>query len=315
MSHASPNEQPTSHGVSSPNSADSVPFPTAEVLPAQSSRGLLMSRLWWITLICFGVAIYLTWNAQRPPGIPITIEFPDGHGLKAGDSLQHRGIEIGIVTNVSLTEEHDGVLATVELEKTAIGIANEGSQFWIVRPQVSLTNISGLETAVGSKYIAVAPGPSGSPPLRSFTGRKTPPTVDMDNLGIEILLRGTESFGLTPGSPVTYRGIEVGQIMSAHLADDALTVLIQARIDKQHESLVRVGSKFWKTSGVDVDFGFKGFRLSTDSLAAMARGGVSFSNPKSKNQADLQRVKSGHEFELHESLDDDWIKYAEPLSR
>lgn len=314
MNPPAPEEQPAAPPTPVSSDGDRELFPTAEIQSSPASPRLLQSKLWWVTLICFGVAVYLAWNAQRPQGIPITIEFPEGHGLKAGDALQHRGIEIGIVTDIALTDDHDGVQATVELDKTAIGIACAGSEFWIVRPQVSLTNISGLETAVGSKYIAVDPGPAGGTPLRSFIGRKSPPRIDMDNVGIEIQLRGAESFGLTPGSPVTYRGIDVGQITSVQLADDALTVLAQATIEQQHESLVREGSKFWKTSGVDVDIGFKGLRLSTDSLAAMARGGVSFSTPKSKRPADLKRVKSGHEFELHEALDDDWIRDAAPLS-
>ena len=37
-------------------------------------------------------------------------------------------------------------------------LACEGSRFWIVRPQVSLSRVAGLETVVGARYIGALPG-------------------------------------------------------------------------------------------------------------------------------------------------------------
>lgn len=299
----------------SPHGQPNDEFPVAEIRPAATwSTGKTMhSKLWWVTLCCLGVAIYLSWHSHRPSGIEITIDFPDGHGLKAGDALRHRGIDIGIVTQIELQPDLHGVRATVELDKTAAGVANDGSQFWIVRPQLSLTNISGLETAVGSKYIAVDPGPAGRPRAEEFSGLKDPPAIGIDHDGTEILLRGRESFGINPRSPVTYRGIQVGQVLSVELGRDAMSVVVKARIDKHYAILLRRGSKFWKTSGVDVDFGIKGIHLSTESLTTMAKGGVSFATPKTRDDSDLEPIQAGHEFELHEEMDKDWLEDAAPI--
>ena len=285
-------------------------FPVAAVKPSPS---ILQSKMWLVTLLCLGLAIYMAWHSRRPTGIDISIEFPEGHGLKAGDALQHRGIEIGIVKSVELAQDMQGVRALVEVDRSAAGVANEQSKFWIVRPQLSLTNISGLETAVGSKYIAVSPGASGSSASRSFIGLRDPPAVDIDNNGIEVLLRSDESHGINPGSPVTYRGVDVGQVVSIELGSDSLTVTLRARIEKQFIPLLRHGSKFWKTSGVDVDFGLKGIHLSTESLTSVARGGVSFITPKSSTAAERVPIESGHVFELHDEPSKYWLREAEPI--
>lgn len=291
---------------------ESASFPVADVKPVGRFGGMLQSKMWWITLLCLGIAIYLAWNSHKPTGIPIVIDFPEGHGLKTGDALQHRGIEIGIVTSVELADDLQGVRANVSLQKSAAGVANDNSQFWIVRPQLSLTNISGLETAVGSKYIAVDPGSVDSPHARKFTGLSDPP-FGIHEDGIEVMLRGGESFGINPGSPVAYRGLKVGQIVSMELGDNSQSVLLQARILKEYQGLLRRGSKFWKTSGVDLDFGIKGFHLNTNSLASMAQGGVSFSTPTTRDSDDLLPITPGHEFELFEEVDEDWIRDAAPI--
>ena len=292
------------------------PFPEAEVRPtgAATSARFLQSKMWWVTLLCLLIAIFLSWQSHRPTGTSISIEFPEGHGLKVGDALQHRGIDIGIVTSLDINEDLDGVHVTVEVDNSAVAVANAKSRFWIVRPLLSLTNISGLETAVGSKYIAVDPGPPGSPAARLFVGLRAPPATDLANGGMEITLSSDESHGISPGSPVAYRGVEVGQIVSVNLAKDAQSVTFTAQVHDRFKPLLRRGTKFWKTSGVDVDFGLKGIHLSTESLATMARGGVSFANPEADDDSERTPVASGHEYKLHEAPEKSWLRSSDPIT-
>ena len=74
-------------------------FPIADVreVRAVTSALFLRSKLWWVTVACFILAFWLTWTSIPSVGPTITIRFPDGHGLKAGDAVRHRGIEAGIV--------------------------------------------------------------------------------------------------------------------------------------------------------------------------------------------------------------------------
>ncbi len=78
-----------------PQSTNGI-FPVADIreVRAVTSALFLRSKLWWVTVACFILAFWLTWTSIPSVGPTITIRFPDGHGLKAGDagsSSRNRG--------------------------------------------------------------------------------------------------------------------------------------------------------------------------------------------------------------------------------
>src|SRR5262245_64005311 len=64
--------------------------------------GLRQTRMWWLTAACAAVALVLVATAWHSSGPRITIEFVEGHGLRPGDSVRLRGIDVGIVERVVL---------------------------------------------------------------------------------------------------------------------------------------------------------------------------------------------------------------------
>ena len=50
---------------------------------------------------------------------------------------------------------------------------------------------------------------------------------------------------IRPGSPVHYRGIEVGSVTAIDLSTDATAAQVQVFIAQRYERLVRIGSRFW----------------------------------------------------------------------
>ncbi len=286
-------------------------FPTAET-STKSAKNLAIagiSRMWIATIACLIVAIGLTWYSLGDSGTEIVLHFQQGYGLKPGDTVRYRGIEIGTVSSVQLNGKLTGIEVCAELSPGAEGVAREGSRFWIVRPQLDVTGIRGLETAVGGKYIAVAPGPIVSPIRQlEFTGLESPPVDQLGDGGLELVLRGEQRFGVNPGSPLTWRGIEVGQVLSSGLSPDAMHVDTRVRIDANHQRLVGKNSKFWVTSGVHVDFGVSGVEVTAESLATIARGGIAFITPAGGGGGD--EVQAGDVFTLHEDEDESWTELA-----
>lgn len=226
----------------------------------------------------------------------IEIHFRDGHGLQIGDELRHRGIVVGEVSNVELNGDLSGVTVKVRLVESAEKLARAGSQFWIERPDVSLTGIRGLETIVGGRYLAVVPGPDGAELLTSFTGLEiAPTTTERAEGGLEITLEGVHRRGVRPGAPVLYRGHKIGQIMSLGLSPDASRVEARAYIEPPFKRIVRANTVFWSTSGIKANFSITGgFDLSAETLETIAAGGVSLATPDAPGKA----VNTGHRFML-----------------
>ncbi len=286
-------------------------FPVAEVMTANAPWYNRISRMWILTGLCIALAIGLTWYSLESSGPMITIRFPEGHGLKPGDVLRHRGIDIGEVKKIELDESLDAITVHAELVPSASAIACDGSKFWIVRPQLDLTGISGLETAVGAKYIAVAPGDSKLKKFQ-FDGLGIRPPDGLRQAGIELVLRGDQRFGVNPGSPLTWRGVEVGTVLSSGLSPDARHVDTRVQVFDPYRRLVSRDSKFWVTSGFDFELGMTGFELSADSLASIARGGIGFITPQGDGEE--EPVQPGDVFTLHEKLDQDWIASASAVN-
>lgn len=289
-----------------PTATESSQVPMANVVPIPAVSWL--SRMWWVAVVCLFLAIGLTWLSMESPGRVITIQFDQGHGLTAGDSIQHRGIQVGRVEEVRLRPDLSGIEVVAILENHADQIARRGSRFWVVHPQVDFGGVRGLETAIGAKYIRVLPGVGPETAVR-FDGLSTAPPDGAEQDGIEVILRSDDRYGVSVGSPVTFRGIEVGRVLSSRLSPDAKNVDTVVQIIAPHDRLLSTNSKFWKTSGVDIAVSLKGVEFSAQSLATVLRGGVAFATPgpSSISAAKESSINVGHLYNLYEKADPQWL--------
>src|SRR5687768_15544031 len=212
MSQPTKSEQPAA-----PVPPAAQDFPLAERQTASSWR---RTRMWWLTVVCAIVAVALVASVVGRSDPKIKVAFESGHGIKPGDALRYRGIEVGRVSAVVLNTAADRVEVEIELERKSAALARQGSQFWIERPRVSLSRVSGLETVVGANYLGVIPGPPGGPEQSVFAGLETPPTLS-ERAPLEITIRFEEGHGLAVGDVLKHRGIDVGEVTEV-LLDQAL---------------------------------------------------------------------------------------------
>ncbi|MHC4879722.1 MAG: MlaD family protein [Planctomycetota bacterium] len=245
----------------------------------------------------------------EPDATEISIRFYEGHGLTLGDEVRHRGIVIGEVMAVELNPELSGVVVRVRLSASARSLARQGSQFWVERPTVNVTEIRGLETLVGGRFIAVQPAPEGTGPQFDFDGLDVPPPSEMPEGGLEIVLEARQRGGLGRGVPVLYRGFRIGHVSSVALATDAATVEARAWIEAPYRHLIREQTKFWMNSGVDVKVGLSGVELSAESLSSILIGGVSLATPPNAGAA----VSGGKRFDCEAKPLAEWLQWAPQL--
>lgn len=263
--------------------------------------------MWLVTIACLAVAIGVAWWSTPQQGIAININFPEGHGLQADDAVRFRGIDVGVVEEVRLNRELSGVDVKVNLHPFAEPLARSGTRFWIVRPELSLGGVSGLETAVGHKYIGLIPGDPEGEWQSTFTGVPDAPADALKNPGVEIVLRGQKRHSVTVGSPVSYRGVVAGRILSVDLSQDGRYVDVRARIFDKFTKLVTSKTMFWPTSGIDVTGSFtQGVNFEMESLETLARGGVAMLTIADGGSP----IKPGDDFVLYPTAEDDWYEKA-----
>ena len=237
----------------------------------------------------------------------IDVYFQQGHGLSVGDPVRFRGIRVGEVIAIELDNSLQRVHVTTRLFQHPSPFARPGTQYWIERPQVSVTEVRGLDTLVGGQYLAVQPGAADSPEILSFEGLEQAPIGLLPEGGLEVVLEGDRRHGLRVGVPIEYRGVVVGRIVSVSLSGDSTQVEARAWIEPAYRQLVCEKTRFWNQSGFDLSIGLTGIRLDADALASIAMGSIGMATPETDPG---QQVHTGFRFPFFAKLDDNWLKWS-----
>ncbi|WP_048992382.1 intermembrane transport protein PqiB, partial [Burkholderia cenocepacia] len=248
--------------------------------PAISTKsGWLPSLVWLVPLIAALIGIGLVIKSVRERGPEITISFHSAEGLEPGKTqVKYKDVEIGMVKTIKLSKDLSRVLVQVQLKKEAEDFAVQGSRFWIVRPRVGATGVSGLGTLLSGAYIGVDAG-HGQDTLTDFTGLETPPAVTGDQKGTQYVLRGDSLGSVDIGSPVYYRRVQVGQVVGFSLDKDGTGVTFNVFVNAPYDQYVGLNSRWWQASGVDLRLDSSGLKLNTQSLATVILGGIAFQTP------------------------------------
>jgi paraquat-inducible protein B len=280
---------------------------TGEQLPkARVRRRRLFNLAWIIPIVAAAVAGWLIWQRMQERGPEITITFSDGGGLRVGITpVKYRGVTVGEVSGVELSQDLKRVVVRTRLQRSAAGIAREGAVFWIVRPQVGFGNISGLNTVLTGPEIHVLPGRADAARVSRFEALDAAP-VGLETPGLKVILRAERPRSIRPNTPIHYRGVEVGMVQKLELGPNSISADVHALIFERYAGLVRQGSAFWDTSGVNVKANLlKGIEIDIESLRTIATGGIEFATPSEK----APRVKAGTVFFLHDKPKDEWLSW------
>lgn len=265
-------------------------------------------KTWFFWLVPIGAAALaglFIYSEVARKGPTITIYFADAGGLQPGNSrLKYRGVEIGTVDKVRLTDDHLRAKITVSLEKSGESVAREGSRFWIVQPRVGLSEIKGLRTVVAGDYITVQPGAGKE--RTEFVGLAEPPAPETEEKGLRIMLVSERLGSIKKHAPVNYRGVQVGEVWDAQLAPDSQSIYITAVIDRHFAKLVRMNSKFWNAGGLNVSIGFSGIDISAQSAQALLTGGIDFATPDTGGKEAIP----GTAFRLFDKAQDAWLAWS-----
>jgi paraquat-inducible protein B len=89
--------------------------------------------------------------------------------------------------------------------------------------------------------------------------------VKRDRPGKEFVLHSGTLGSLGVGSPVYYRRLAVGEVVSYDLAKGGQSLEIRIFVNAPYDDYVTTNTRFWEASGLDVSAGAEGIAVKTES--------------------------------------------------
>lgn len=235
--------------------------------------------VWVVPILAVLIGGWLIYQNLASRGPIAQVSFETADGIAAGKTeVRCRSVRVGMVKDLELAADLKAVMVSIQMDRHAASLLREDTRFWVVRPRVSATDISGLGTLLTGAYIELEPGTGPQGPT-SFLGLEMPPPTSQNVPGRRLVLTADEAGSLGVGSPIYYLDVEVGRIETRELTPDGRQVLYHAFIQEEFSPMVRENTRFWNTSGVDISAGATGIKVRTPSFQAMIAGGASFGIP------------------------------------
>ena len=239
-----------------------------------------VSGLWLIPLLTVAVGAWMIYDSWASQGPLITITFSTAGGLEAGTTLiKTRDVEVGIVEEITLNEDLDGVIVSARINQEFRDLLVDGSRFWVVQPEVTLSGVTGLGTLISGQYIRFSPEREGVQ-TDFFAGLDQPPLTPLGTPGLRLTLTSPSDFTFSRGDRIYYSGITVGTIEDVEFNFSDNQVYYNAFIQAPYHQLVTSNTRFWKSSGIHAELTSNGFIVETGPLDTLISGGISFSTPE-----------------------------------
>ena len=258
-----------------PDIEKSANVPEAKAVPKKRTR---LSLVWVIPIVAAVAGVWIAVTKILERGPEITITFSSADGLEANKTkIVYDGLTIGTLTSIRFAEDHKHVIAKAEMSPKTEEFLVKDMKFWVVKPRMSGLNVTGLGTLISGYYIGVQLGQSKESE-RNFVALESPP-VGGDIPGRFFQLQTKELGSLGDGTPIYFRQIQSGQVVSYELDKDGTNLNVKIFIQSPYDQFVTPDTRFWHASGVDVSLTAAGLHVQTESVMSILAGGIAFETP------------------------------------
>lgn len=223
-------------------------------------------------------------------GISVKIAVPDDNNISAtGAPIMYRGIEIGQITDLSLSKGRENVVASAAIQPAFSDFLNSGSKFILEEAKLSLTGVENIGNLVTGNFLTLVPGEGDK--ARQFTAIRKHEYNQQQEKSVAIRLTSNNSFGLDVGTNLLYKGIAVGSIIEVGLVDgvgtgsDRHEVYMDALIDNQYAHLIKANNRFFVTGSATAELTESGLSVTVPPAKQLLTGSISF---VSEGQAKVQ---------------------------
>ena len=112
---------------------------TATVKP-----GRKLPAIWLVPVVAVLLGVWMVAYNYMTQGPEITITFATADGIVEGKTkIKMLDVELGVVESAELSKDLQQVNVTAQLERFAMPLLREDTQFWVVRPRI------GCQTEMG----------------------------------------------------------------------------------------------------------------------------------------------------------------------
>lgn len=236
----------------------------------------------------------------------ITLKSIKSQSVNRGMQIKYHGVNVGEIVEVTPNFKENSVNISARIHSKYVNnIARKGSHFWIASPKISLMDVQNIDSIINT-YINVEPNPNGEP---SFDFELSLNSNAQNS--VIFTLQSDERHSINVGTPVLYRGIQVGVVTNVAFGDFADRIISTIEIEQKYAYLIRNNTLFWNTSGFDVTVGLSGANIKTGTVDSLVKGGISFATPEEKT---LQpAAKERQTFYLYPQAEDEWKTWRKPI--
>lgn len=232
--------------------------------------------VWIIPALALLTGAWLLFQHIRNTGPEITLYLNDADGIEINSTtIKVLNVTVGKVTAINISPDEKGVQIKAKMSADVKSMLREDTQFWIVKPRIDQSGITGLNTLVSGSYIAFTPGHSKEK-ADSFKVLDLPPVSAISQSGLRLRLKGYSDKLLTPGSPVLYGDMAAGQIEKAYFDPKDHSVHYQIFVNAPYDSLINDKVKFWLQTGIQIKASGGGVHIDSAPLPALLSGAISF---------------------------------------
>ncbi|MCO5142999.1 MAG: MlaD family protein [Oligoflexia bacterium] len=237
-----------------------------------------------VPILVFSILFYVIYQKVIRHGPMIKVDFSEAHSIQiAKTKVKYKGVEVGLVENIKLNTERKLVEVYIRLFRDYEAFANKESQFWLVKPNVSVHGVQGFETLFQGQYIKVKPGLS-SEQQNEFVANGEYMTDEDEDDRIFLRLRTDFVNTLDIGDPLTFRGKKVGYISKIKIDSTGRYIDVNVAIYSRYANLFRASTVFWIRKAIKADLGLFSSKIELGSFDSMMTGGLAAATPRANKK-------------------------------
>lgn len=173
--------------------------------PEVNSRRFNVSIVWLVPIVAGLIGLSMVVHKAMSAGPKIVVTFLTAEGLEANKTqVKYKNVVIGKVVSIALSGDRAHVDANIELDQSADAFSSRGTRYWVVRPRIGASGVSGVDTLLSGAFIGADPGESEARD-KTFIGLENPPAIIYGKKGKRFTLHSADLGSLDIGSPVYYR--------------------------------------------------------------------------------------------------------------